>query len=125
MLSMILYIFFMWVIWLVELAWFWVNCGRFCEETNSLISDAIGVSYPVSSCSNFYAALSFYFFLLQLNVNVWMFCGNVKMNQDPDFLAENFCKSSSVQFMKHVNELKDERCSVISGKIDNALVYEI
>lgn len=47
------------------------------------------------------------------------------MNQDPGFLAENFCKSSSVQFMKHVNELKDERCSVISGKIDNALVYEI
>lgn len=112
MLSMILYIFFMWVIWLVELACFWVNFGRFCEETNSLISDAIGVSYPVSFCSNFYAALFFFFFLLQLNVNVWMFCGNVKMNQDPDFLAENFSKSCSVQFMKHGNELKDALSSV-------------
>lgn len=46
------------------------------------------------------------------------------MNQDPDFLAENFSKSCSVQFMKHGNELKDERCPVISVKIDNALVYK-
>lgn len=60
MLSMILYIFFEWVIWLIEFACFWV---RFCEETNSLISDAIDVSYPVSSCSNFYSAMSFYFFI--------------------------------------------------------------
>lgn len=64
---------------------------RFCEETNSLISDAIGVSYPVSSCSNFYAAMSFYFFTsVKCHIHVWMFCGHVKMNQDPGFLAENF-----------------------------------
>lgn len=78
----------MWVIWLIELACFWV---RFCEETNSLISDAIGVSYPVSSCSYFYAAMSFYFFTsVKCHIHVWMCCGNVKMNQDPGFLAENF-----------------------------------
>lgn len=44
--------------------------------------------------------------------------------QDLDFLAESFSKSCSVQFMKHGNELKDERCPVISVKIDNALVYK-
>lgn len=31
-----------------------LQLSRLCEETNSLISDAIGVSFPVSSkCSNF------------------------------------------------------------------------
>ncbi|KAL6274128.1 hypothetical protein ACE6H2_024820 [Prunus campanulata] len=34
---------------------------RFCEDTNSLISDAIGVSFPLRSKSNFEAAIEFFF----------------------------------------------------------------
>ncbi|CAB4318218.1 unnamed protein product [Prunus armeniaca] len=36
------------------------DAAGFCEDTNSLIGDALGVSFPLSSKSNFEAAIEFF-----------------------------------------------------------------